>query len=91
MLKSIIKENSINFNSCKSENEKIKILENILAEHFTPYISMHDAEKNFNIKIHILRYSINCEKIIAIKIGRRTLLKTSTLVPIIFSKNKNLF
>lgn len=91
MLKTILKKNSIQLNSCKSEADIIKLLETILEKNFTPYISMHDAEKNFNIKIHILRYSIESEKIKAIKIGRRTLLKTSTIAPIIFSKNKNLF
>lgn len=89
--KEIIEKNFDTINTCQSNEEKIKKLKTILEQHYTPYISMHDAKKQFNIETHILRYSIENEKIKTLKIGRRVLIKTSTVAPIIFSKNKNLF
>lgn len=94
MLESLSKafyEHHNTIKTCNSEEEKIEILKDILECNYSPYIPMFEAQKKFNIKKHTLVYSIETEKIKAIKIGRRVLIKTSTIASIIYSKNKNLF
>lgn len=86
-----LKKNQSIFKSCKTKHETLEKLEHFLNETYSPLILQKEILKKFDIPLYKFSGYLDSGEFPTIKIGSRTILKTSCFTELVYNKYKKIF